>query len=117
MSTGAAARSAPSSGRPATADEHVFVRSLAPHVRLADHASVHQVISATFAAAGVANVKAGTRFLRHSAATRLLRAAVPLPTISSVLGHADEDSTSVYMSADRERLLHCVLPVPAGARR
>ncbi len=103
--------------RPATADEHVFVRSLAPHVRLADHASVHQVISATFAAAGVADVKAGTRFLRHSAATRLLRAAVPLPTISSVLGHAAEDSTSVYMSADRERLLQCVLPVPAGARR
>jgi integrase len=103
--------------RPATADEHVFVRSLAPHVRLADHASVHQVTSATFAAAGVADVKAGTRFLRRSAATRLLRAAVPLPTISSVLGHADEDSTSVYMSADRERLLQCVLPVPAGARR
>jgi integrase len=103
--------------RPATADEHVFVRSLAPHVRLAGHASVHQVISATFAAAGVADVKAGTRFLRHSAATRLLHAAVPLPTISSVLGHADEDSTSVYMNADRERLLQCVLPVPAGARR
>ena len=103
--------------RPATADERVFVRSLAPHVRLADHASVHQVISATFAAAGVADVKAGTRFLRHSAATRLLHAAVPLPTISAVLGHAAEDSTSVYMNADRERLLQCVLPVPAGARR
>jgi integrase len=103
--------------RPATADEHVFVRSLAPHVRLADHASVHQVITATFRAAGVANMKAGTRFLRHSAATRLLRASVPLPTISAVLGHAAEDSTSVYMNADRERLLQCVLPVPAGARR
>ena len=103
--------------RPATADDHVFVRVVAPHVRLADHASVHQVISATFAAAGVADVKAGTRFLRHSAATRLLRAAVPLPTISAVLGHAAEDSTSVYMSADRERLLQCVLPVPAGARQ
>ena len=66
---------------------------------------------------GVADAKAGTRFLRHSTATRLLRAAVPLPTISAVLGHAAEDSTSVYMSADRERLLQCVLPVPAGARR
>lgn len=103
--------------RPATADDHVFVRVVAPHVRLAGHASVHQVISATFAAAGVADVKAGTRFLRHSTATRLLRAAVPLPTISAVLGHAAEDSASVYMNADRERLLQCVLPVPAGARR
>jgi integrase len=103
--------------RPATADEQVFVRSVAPHVRLAGHASVHQVISATFAAAGVADVNAGTRLLRHSAATRLLRASVPLPTISAVLGHAAEDSTSVYMRTDRERLLQCVLPVPAGARR
>jgi len=65
----------------------------------------------------VADGKAGTRFLRHSAATRLLRAAVPLPTISAVLGHSAEDSTSVYMNADRDRLLQCVLPVPAGARR
>ena len=47
-------------GRPATADEHVFVRSVAPHVHLADHASVHQVISATFAAAGVADGTCGT---------------------------------------------------------
>jgi site-specific recombinase XerD len=78
---------------------------------------VHQVISATFAAAGVADVKAGTRFLRHSTATRLLRAAVPLPAISAVPGHAAQDSASVYMNADRERLLQCVLPVPAGARR
>jgi site-specific recombinase XerD len=103
--------------RPATADDHVFVRVVAPHVQLAGHASVHQVISATFAVAGVAGGRAGTRFLRHSAATRLLRAAVPLPTISAVLGHAAEDSTSVYMSTDQERLLQCVLPVPAGARR
>jgi integrase len=103
--------------RPPTPDDHVFVRSVAPHVRLADHATVHRVITATFRKAGVSGVNAGTQFLRHNAASRLLRAAVPLPTISAVLGHAAEDSTSVYMSADRERLLQCVLPVPAGARR
>ena len=103
--------------RPRTADEHVFVRSVAPHVRLADHASVHRVIAAAFRMAGVADVKAGTRFLRHNAASRLLRVSVPLPTISAVLGHASEDSTSAYMSVDREHLLQCVLPVPAGARR
>jgi integrase len=103
--------------RPATADDHVFARVAAPHVRLAGHASAHQVISAASAAAGVADVKAGTRFLRHSTATRLLRAAVPLPAISAVPGHAAQDSASVYINADRERLLQCVLPVPAGARR
>ena len=102
--------------RPGSADDHVFLRSVARHVRLADHASVHRVITETFRKAGVTDVKAGTRFLRHNAASRLLRAAVPLPTISAVLGHASQESASVYMSVDRERLLDCVLPVPAGAR-
>jgi integrase len=102
--------------RPGSADDHVFLRSVAPHVRLADHASVHRVIAATFRKAGVTDVRAGTRFLRHNAASRLLRASVPLPTVSAVLGHAREDSTNLYMSVDRQRLLDCVLPVPAGAR-
>jgi len=102
--------------RPGSADDHVFLRSVAPHVRLADHASVHRVIAETFRKAGVTDVKAGTRFLRHNAASRLLRAAVPLPTISAVLGHASQESASGYLSVDRERLLECVLPVPEGAR-
>ena len=104
--------------RPGSADDHVFVRSVAPHVRLAGHSSVHRVITQTFRKAGVTDVRVGTRFLRHNAASRLLRAAVPLPTVSAVLGHASPDSTNLYMSVDRQRLLDCVLPVPvpAGAR-
>lgn len=102
--------------RPDSGDDHVFLRSVAPHTRLADHASIYQVTAQTFHKAGVADVKAGTRFLRHSAASRLLRAAVPLPTISAVLGHASPESTNTYMSVDEDRLLNCVLPVPEGAR-
>ncbi len=102
--------------RPGSADDHVFLRSVAPHVRLADHASVHRVMVKTFQKAGVRDVKAGTRFLRHNAASRLVQAAVPLATISAVLGHASQESTNVYLSVDRERLLECVLPVPEGAR-
>jgi integrase len=102
--------------RPGSADDHVFLRSVAPHTRLADHASVHRVTAETFRKAGVAGGKAGTRFLRRNAASRLLAAAVPLPTISAVLGHASPESTNLYMSVDRERLLQCVLPVPEAAR-
>jgi site-specific recombinase XerD len=83
---------------------------------LADHASIYRVIADVFGKAGVTDVKAGTRFLRHNAASRLLRAAVPLPTISAVLGHASHESTILYMNADRGRLLECVLDVPEGAR-
>jgi integrase len=102
--------------RPRTGDEHVFLRRLAPHVRLGDHAAIHRVTVEVFRAAGVADVRAGTRLLRHNAASRMLRAGTPLPTISAVLGHASEESTKQYMSADDDRLLACVLPVPKGAR-
>jgi site-specific recombinase XerD len=77
---------------------------------------VHWVTVQTFRKAGVRDVKAGTRLLRHSAASRLLAAAVPLPTISAVLGHASQESTNLYMSVDRTRLLDCVLPVPESQR-
>jgi site-specific recombinase XerD len=102
--------------RRASADDHVFVRSVAPHVRLSDHASVYGVIAEAFGKAGISDVKAGTRFLRHNAASRMLRAAIPLPTISAVLGHADQESTNQYMSVDHDRLPRCVLEVPEGAR-
>jgi integrase len=102
--------------RPDSHDDHVFLRSKAPHTRLADHASIYKVTADTFRRAGVTDVKAGTRLLRHSAASRLLRATVPLPTIAAVLGHANLESTNLYLSVDTDRLLECVLPVPNGAR-
>jgi integrase len=64
----------------------------------------------------VADAKVGTRVLRHNAASRMLRAATPLPTISAVLGHASEESTRQYLSIDESRLLECVLAVPEGVR-
>jgi len=102
--------------RPATHDDHVFVRRVAPHVRLGDHAAIHRVTATVFRAAGVSAAKGGTRLLRHNAASRMLRAATPLPTIAAVLGHASQESTKQYMSIDDDRLLRCVLPVPQGAR-
>ncbi|MHB8451793.1 MAG: tyrosine-type recombinase/integrase [Mycobacteriales bacterium] len=99
---------------PTSNDDHVFLRAKAPHTGLADHASIHRVIANVFGEAGVTDVKAGTRFLRHNAASRMLRATVPLPTISAVLGHASPDSTDPYLSVDRDRLLECVLDVPGA---
>ncbi|MGD0083298.1 MAG: tyrosine-type recombinase/integrase [Acidimicrobiales bacterium] len=102
--------------RPDSTDVHVFLRCVAPHTRLADHASIHRVTAKVFHEAGITSVQGGCRFLRHNAASRLLRASVPLPTISAVLGHASAESTNLYMSVDRENLLQCVLDLPDGAR-
>lgn len=100
--------------RPVSNDDHVFLRSVAPHTQLADHASIYSVTAKTIRKAGVTDVKVGTLFLRHSAASRLLRAAVPLPTISAVLGHSSPESTNLYMSVDEDRMAECVLAVPKG---
>jgi integrase len=93
-------------------DDHLFLRMLAPHTELADHSSIYEVTRKVFAAAGVDRTKVGTRLLRHNAASKLLRAGTPLPTISAVLGHSSPDSTNVYLSTDTGHLRACVLPLP-----
>jgi len=100
------------SGRPATTDRHVFIRTKAPHIRFADHAGVYAVMEKVFAAAGVQPGRCGTRLVRHSAATRLLVAGTPLPTISAVLGHARPQSADRYLATDAARLRDCVLSLP-----
>src|SRR5699024_4173184 len=46
--------------RPEATDDHVFLRSIAPHSRLADHASMYTVSDKPDRKAGVTGVKAGT---------------------------------------------------------
>ncbi len=98
--------------RPEAADDHVFLRAVAPHTELAGHASIYQVTKRVFKAAGADRTRVGTRLLRHNAASKLLRAGTPLPTISAVLGHSSPDATNVYLSADTEHMRVCVLPLP-----
>lgn len=103
--------------RPDTSDGHVFLRSVVPHTKLSGHAAIYQVTRRVFQAAGVDRTKVGTRLLRHNAASKLLRAGTPLPTISTLLGHADQDSTNVYLGTDVEQMRACVLPLPQGELR
>jgi integrase len=102
--------------RPDSPDDHVFLRCVAPPAWLADHAWIYWVIADVFGTAGLTDVTAGPRLLRHNAASRLLRAALPWARISAVLGHASPESTNLDRSADEDRLLECVLDVPEGSR-
>ncbi len=103
--------------RPHSTIPNVFLRSLAPYLALTDHASIYAITRRTFRAAGATQTKAGTRKLRHHAATKLLRAGTPLPTISAILGHSSPDSTNVYLGENTEQMRACVLPMPAGTAR
>jgi integrase len=103
--------------RPDVGNDHVFLRSLAPHAEFSEHSSIYDVTRRTFSAVGTDRAKVGTRLLRHNAATRLLRAGTPLPTISAVLGHSSPESTNAYLATDTEHVRACVLPLPPALQQ
>jgi len=103
--------------RPQVDDDHVFLRSFAPYAALSDHSSIYDIISKTFTLAGAAKTAVGTRLLRHTAATRMVNVATPLPVVSAILGHASQDSTNTYIATDEEKMRSCVLPLPEGVQQ
>ncbi|WP_409348074.1 tyrosine-type recombinase/integrase [Paenibacillus gyeongsangnamensis] len=70
------------------------------------------MISSCMKEAGIRQGKGerrGPHCLRHSVAARLLAAETPQPIISSILGHANKDTTKIYLSTDLEHLRACAL--------
>lgn len=89
-------------GRPLTAQGRaVFVRLRAPH-RLLTSGAVTGAVSQAASSAGLGHVTAHR--LRHSLATRMIRAGVPLPEIGQVLRHRQLFTTAIYAKLDRENL-------------
>jgi site-specific recombinase XerD len=93
-------------GRPPTKHRQVFLRLHAPFDPLWTQ-SLRHIVAFYRRRAGVRgprNGGAGLHSLRHTLATRLLRAGVPLETISQVLGHVSSESTRVYTKVDLDAL-------------
>ncbi len=100
-------------GRPATAQGRtVFVRVRAPHRPLTSTAVTRAVLT-TAARAGLTAVTA--HCLRHTVATQMVRAGVPLPEISQVLRHRRLLTTAIYAKVDRESLRRLARRWPGGA--
>lgn len=47
--------------------------------------------------------------LRHTMASVLLEKETPLSIISDILGHADTDSTAIYLKVGIKKLKECAL--------
>lgn len=99
-------------GRPKSQACYIFLQSLAPYSPLSPDAGLWAMVSNCMKYAGVRQGKGerrGPHLLRHSVAARLLAAETPLPIISGILGHADKDTTKIYLSTDLEHLRACAL--------
>jgi integrase/recombinase XerD len=100
--------------RPLSDSEYVFLKLNGPCEPM-QPISIHTVVHTRLKAAGVAipqGKKHGPHALRHSLASALLEKKVPLPAISEALGHANTDSTAVYLKIDLGQLRGCALDVP-----
>ena len=100
-------------GRPVSAqDRALFQRVRAPHQALTT-GGVTQLVVAASRRAGLGQIHAHR--LRHTAATQMLRAGVPLEQVGQVLRHRAVLTTAIYAKVDRDALAGLARPWP-GAR-
>lgn len=103
-------------GRPQSGSRNVFLRLSPPYLPLTSQ-QVQNIVSEYIQKSGVnkdnPERRHGPHALRHSLAGRMLENEVPLPVISSVLGHKNSESTAFYLGIDRQALARCPLDVPA----
>jgi site-specific recombinase XerD len=88
--------------RPSSDSASVFLRSRPPHQRLAS-GSLSAVVRARMVRCGLP--PSYPRTLRHTFATRLLRAGQPLKVIADLLGHRSLTAVAIYAKVDFTRLL------------
>lgn len=84
----------------------IFIRLIPPIGKL-QAPTLHSIVTQHMRAAGIKienGKKHGPHALRHSLASALLEDNTPLPIISEVLGHANTESTSVYLKIDINQL-------------
>jgi len=102
-------------GRPDVADDHIFLRLLAPIGKLESSAAVSFVVRRAAGRAGVKMPGGRAHVLRHSLATALVRKGMPLPTIRVLLRHRSEETTAHYAKVDVPALRKVAQPWPLEA--
>jgi len=99
-------------GRPKTSDRALFVHHRPPRGRRIGPDVVRSAVRLGYARAGLDPRMTGTHVLRHTAATRLLRAGVSMKEIADVLRHRSLDTSAIYAKVDLLALGAVALPWP-----
>jgi integrase/recombinase XerD len=99
--------------RPQTSNRAVFVRHVAPYDKPIDSAVVQRAVVAAYKRCGW--TRSRVHIIRHSVASRLLRAGTPMKEIADVLRHRSLDTSAIYTKVDLSRLAAVALPWPGSA--
>jgi integrase/recombinase XerD len=99
--------------RPKTQNRAVFVRHVAPYDQPIGTGVVQRAVRKAYRRCGLPHTR--VHILRHSVASRLLRAGTPLKEIADVLRHRSLDTSAIYTKIDTARLTAVALPWPGSA--
>ncbi len=99
------------SGRHSSKYRQVFLLTRAPWIPL-DRRNIAYVVNRYVQLAGLNPARHGPHLFRHSFATHLIRAGVPLKQIGDMLGHQASESTHIYTKTATEHLREVALEVP-----
>lgn len=100
-------------GRPISDSQNVFLTVTMPYRPFGIHScALNALLVKRIRNANVkipSEIPKGVHSLRHTLASTMLVNDVPLPVISSVLGHVTQKATSHYLHIDFDRLKECAL--------
>jgi len=94
-------------GRPESQQREVFLRANAPFKPFGQDNNLYYIITRYRRKAAIklpVQNRKGMHSLRHTMASRLLEADVPLETISGIMGHISMDTTRIYTKVNIEAL-------------
>lgn len=96
--------------RPQTANRAVFVRHVAPYDEPIGPGVVRRAVRDAYRRCGCSRSR--VHILRHTMASRLLRAGTPLKEIADILRHRSLDTSAIYAKVDVNRLAGVASPWP-----
>jgi site-specific recombinase XerD len=96
-------------GRPASDRREVFLRDRAPYAPIAS-GTVASTVRRACRRAGIPEV--GSHRLRHTTASAMVTAGVPIVRVGQVLRHRSLQSTAIYARVDVEQLRRLAAPWP-----
>jgi len=102
--------------RPPSPSRQVFVRHRAPQGAPLTSEAVSAVIHRAFVRAGLDVPSRGAHVLRHTAATRMVRAGASLKEVADILRHRSLETTMLYTKLDLPSLTEVALPWPQTVR-
>lgn len=99
--------------RPYVDEQRIFLRSIAPYHPFNSSSALSSVVRRALERSGIDNPPSrGANLLRHSAATRMLRAGATLDAIGAVLRHRCIDTTAHYAKVNIPMLCEIAQPWP-----